>query len=139
MEGPGRLFNPAPIAAGVPISLKRAAGVTFVCTGADTFTLYSATTYNGAGSTLAAITRYYKNTSTATGAVWTDSGDIAAVDAVTIASGVVMFDVDGADLPAGSDWVIVKVGAAGLVQAIVHDLFTQQNPKNLAPLSGANS
>lgn len=139
MEGLGRLFNIAPIAAGTPISLKRAAGVTFVCTGADTFTLYSASTYNGAGSTLTAITRYYKCTSTAGGAAWTDSGDVAAVDAVTIASGAVAFYVDGADLPAGSDWAIVKVGASGLVAAVVHDLFSAQGPKALAPLSGSTS
>lgn len=140
MEGLGRLFNIAPIAAGTPISLKRAAGITFVCTGADTFTLYSSNTYNGAGTTLAAISRYYKCTSTAGGAQWTDSGDLGApVDAVTIASGALAFYVDGADLPAGSDWAIVKVGASGLVAAIVHDLFTQQGPKVLAPLSGANS
>jgi hypothetical protein len=139
MEGLGRLYNKVPIAAGVLISLKEAAGVQFTCTGADTFTVKSATAYNGSGTNLVAITRYYTNTSTAGAAAWADSGDIAATASVTIASGTVSFYIDAADLPAGASWVEVTVGASGLVQAETVDLFQQQNPKLLQPLSGASS
>jgi hypothetical protein len=140
MEALGRLFNVAPIAAGTLISLKDAAGVTFVCTGNDTFTVKSANTYNGSATALTAITRYYSNTSTAGGAAWTDSGDLAnAVSAVTIASGVVVFYIDAADLPAGAEYVEVTVAASGLVQAITHDLLPQRTPKLMRQLSGSAS
>lgn len=139
MEALGRLFNVVPIAAGTLISLKDAAGITFVCTGDDTFTVKSATGYNGSPTALTAITRTYKCTSTAGAAVWTDSGDIAAVSAVTIASGVVVFYIDSSDLPAGANYVEVSVGASGLVTAIPHDLLTQRTPANLRVLSGSAS
>lgn len=139
MEALGRLYNKVPIAAGVLISLKEAAGVQFTCTGADTFTVKSATTYNGSATNLTAITRYYTNTSTAGAAAWVDSGNVAATASVTIASGAVSFYIDAADLPAGAAWVEVAVGASGLVQAETVDLFQQQNPKYLQTLSGSAS
>lgn len=139
MEGLGRLFDIAPIAAGTLISLKDAAGISFCCTGNDTFTVNSASTYNGSTSTLTAITRYYKCSSTSGGAVWTDSGDVAAVDAVTISSGVVVFYIDAADLPSGAEYVSVTVGASGLVFALTHDLLAPRTPANLRQLSGSAS
>lgn len=138
-EGLGRLFNVAPVAAGTLISLKDAAGITFVCTGNDTFTLKSASSYNGSPTALTAITRYYKCTSTSGGAAWTDSGDVAAVSAVTISSGTLVFYVDAADLPAGAEYVEVTVAASGLVTAVPHDLLNQRQPVNLRQLSGSSS
>jgi hypothetical protein len=138
-EGLGRVYNKVPIAAGVLISLKDSAGIEFTCTGADTFTLKSAATYNGTATALTTITRYYSNTSTAGAAAWTDSGDVTAVSAVTIASGAVAFYVDSSDLPAGAEYVEVTVGASGLVQAETIDLLTQRNPKLLRVLSGSAS
>src|SRR5215469_14836054 len=131
MEALGRLYNKVPIAAGKLISLKQAAGVQFTCTGADTFTVKSATTYNGSGTNLTAITRYYTNTATDGSAAWVSSGDVAAVASVTIASGAVSFYIDAADLPAGASWVEVTVGGTGLVQAETVDLFQQQDPSRL--------
>lgn len=139
MEGLGRLFNVVPIAAGTLISLKDSAGITFVCTGADTFTVKSAATYNGSPTALTAISRYYSNTSTAGAAAWTDSGDVSPVSAVTIASGAVCFYIDASDLPAAAEYVEVTVGASGLVAAILHDLNVQRQPKNLRVLSGSTS
>jgi hypothetical protein len=140
MEGLGRLFDVAPIAAGTLISLKDAAGVTFVCTGADTFTVKSALTYNGSVTALPMISRYYSCTSTARAAAWTDSGDLVTpVSAVTIASGAVCFYVDAADLPAGAEYVEVVAAASGLVMAITQDLLVQRTPKNLRTLSGSAS
>lgn len=140
MEQLGRDFNIAPIAAGVLISLKDAAGITFVCTGDDTFTVKSAATYNGSATALAAIQRYYECTSTSGGAAWTDSGDLGSpVSAVTIASGTVAFYVDAADLPSGAEYVEVTVGASGLVTAIPGNLLAQRTPGNLRVLSGSSS
>lgn len=139
MEGLGRLFNVVPIAAGVLIPIKDTAGITFVCTGNDTFTVKSAATYNGSATALTAIGRYYENTSTAGAAAWTDSGDITPVSSVTIASGSLVFYVDESDLPAGAEYVEVAVGASGLVAAIVHDLKVQRTPSNLRVLSGSSS
>jgi hypothetical protein len=138
MEGLGRLFNVVPIAAGTLISLKDASGITFVCTGNDTFTVKSASAYNGSPTALTAITRYYTNTSTAGAAVWVDSGDVTAVSAVTIASGAVAFYIDSSDLPAGADYVEVTVAASGLVSALL-DPLVQRDPANLRVLSGSTS
>lgn len=136
MEGLGRLFNVVPIAAGKSISLKHAAGVTFVCTGGDTFTVKSQPSAGGTATALAAITRKYTSSATDGTVAWTDSGDITAVSAVTIASGMVSFYIDAADLPASASYVEVTVAATGLVMAIVHDLAIQISP-NLLPLLNA--
>jgi hypothetical protein len=137
MESLGR-FNDVPIAAGVLISMKDASGITFTCTGADTFTVKSAPTYNGSVTALPAIGRYYSNTSTNGSAAWTDSGDITPVSAVTIASGTVSFYVDESDLPAGAAYVEVAVAASGLVAARL-ELKSQRTPSNLRVLSGSTS
>jgi hypothetical protein len=139
MEALGRLWNVVPIAAGVLIPVKDTSGITFVCTGADTFTVKSAATYNGTATALAAIGRYYENTATNGSALWTDSGDITPVSAVTIASGSLVFYVDESDLPAGAQYVEVAIGASGLVAALVGDLKVQRTPANLRLLSGASS
>ena len=138
MEGLGRVVNVVPIAAGTLISLKDAAGVTFVVTGDDTFTLKSAATYNGSTSTLATITNYYTNTSTSGGAEWVAASQ-AAADNIAIASGAASFYVDASDLPAAAEYVEVTVAASGLVMAILHDLLVQRTPPNLRQLSGSSS
>lgn len=138
MEGLGRVVNVVPIAAGTLISMKDCAGITFICTGDDTFTLSSANTYNGSPSTMATITNYYTNTSTAGAAEWVAATQ-AAADNVAIASGSVSFYVDGSDLPAAAEYVEVTVGGSGKVTAILHDLLVQRTPPNLRQLSGASS
>lgn len=137
----GFTHNVVPIAAAKLISLKDSAGVTFYCTGADTFTVKTAATYNGSATTEAIISRYYESTATDGSAGWTsDSGDLATpVSSVTIASGLVAFYIDESDMPAGSAYVEVTVGTAGLVTAVVGALKVGRGPLNLRPLSGANS
>lgn len=135
MEGLGREFNVIPIAAGVGLSLKDAEGVSFVCTGADTFTITASATQGGTYATPGnIITRKQTNTSTAGAAKWVNATQSAS-NAVTIASGAVLFYVDAADLPAADCYVKVSVGASGLVQAIVHDLQIQRDPANLPALA----
>ncbi len=134
MEGLGRLFNVVPIAAGKSVSLKDASGVTFICTGADTFTVQSQLVAGGTATDLAVITGYHTNTATDGTAKWADASQSAAA-AVTIAGGTAGFFIAAADLPAGAGYVEVTPGAAGLVTAIVHDLLTQRDPANLAALN----
>jgi hypothetical protein len=138
MEGLGRVVNVVPIAAGTLLSLKDAAGVTFVVTGNDTFTLKSAATYNGSTTALATITNYYTNTSTSGGADWVAASQ-AAASTVVITSGAASFYVDASDLPAAAEYVEVSVAASGLVYAIFHDLLVQRTPPNLRQLSGSSS
>ncbi len=145
MEGLGRLFNVVPIAAGVLVSMKNAAGITFVCsatTDPETFTVKTADTYDGSVTALTAITRYYTNTSQAGGAQWADSGDITAVDDVVVAAGdTVAFYIDAADLPAGAEYIEVAVtgSGTGVAAAITHDLLMERDPANLPALAGSTS
>lgn len=138
-EALGRLINPVPVAAGLLVSLKNAAGISFVCTGDDTFTVKWAATYNGTATALPAISRYYTQAGTGGAAAWTDSGDITAVSAVTIAAGTVVFYIGADDLPAGAEYVEVTVAASGLVAAITHDMAVQRSPGKLPALTGSGS
>ncbi len=134
LEQIGRAFNIVPIAAGKALSLKDAEGVTFVCTGADTFTLTSSATFGGSyASPGNIITRKLTNTATDGTAKWVNATQSAS-NAVTIASGAVAFYIDGADLPAGNAYVKVSVAASGLVIAVLGDLLVQRDPANLAAI-----
>ena len=135
IEALGRAFNVVPIAAGVALSMKDCSGVTFVCTGNDTFTITVASTFGGSYATPGnIITHKYTNTATDGTAAWVKATQSAS-NAVTIASGTVSFDVLGAMLPDPKCYVKVSVGASGLVTAILHDLAVQRNPANLAKVS----
>lgn len=134
LEQIGRVFNLVPIAAGKALSLKDAEGVTFVCTGADTFTLTSSATFGGSYATPGnIITRKLTNTATDGTAKWVNATQ-AGSNAVTIASGAVAFYIDGADLPAGNAYVKVSAAASGLVIAVLGDLAVQRDPANLAAI-----
>ena len=150
MEGLGRLFNVMPIAAGVAINMQVGSGITFVCTGDDTFTLTVATTF--AGSYVAPPTttigggmiHNYYITTTAGTAAWTKTtlASGSYVNAVTIASGVVAFAVYGIDMAAFGagdttfyQYIKCTQGVSGLVTAIPHDLVHQRGPANLTILS----
>ena len=135
IEGLGRVINCVPIAAGAGLSMKDCQGITFICTGADTFTITSASTFGGTYATPGnIITRKQTNTSTSGTAKWVEATQSAS-NAVTIASGAVAFYVDANDLPSGNTYVKVSVAASGLVTAILHDLQVQRDPANLAAVS----
>jgi len=84
-----------PIAASVGLSLRNAAGVLFVCTGNDTFSLTESATFGGsyASTSWTPITRKYTNTATNGTAAWVRATQAAAA-AVTISSGTVAFWLD---------------------------------------------
>jgi hypothetical protein len=101
MEGLGKDFNIVPIAAGAGLSLRDAGGVTFVCTGNDTFTLTVSDTFGGSYATPGnIITKKITNTSTNGTAAWVTATQSAS-NAVTISSGSVAFYVSGDSLPDG--------------------------------------
>lgn len=135
IEGLGRAFNVVPIAAGVALSMKECSGITFICTGNDTFTITAANSFGGSyASPGNIITRKYTCTATDGTAAWVKATQ-AASNAVTISSGTVAFDVLGTMLPDPKNYVKVSVGASGLVMAVLHDLTVQRGPANLAKVS----
>lgn len=132
MEGLGRLFNVVPIAAGAGLSIKDCSGITFICTGNDTFTITVATTFAGSYATPGnIITRKQTNTSTAGTAAWVAATQSAS-NAVTISSGTVAFYVSASSLPDAKCYVKCTASSAGLVKAILHDLVVQRSAPNLA-------
>lgn len=137
MEGLGRVFNVVPIAAGQGISLKNASAVTFICSGNDTFTLTSATTFGGSYTSPGnIITAKYTNTATNGTGAWSARTSQTASNAVTISSGLVVVTIGQAQLPDPAAYVKMSVGSAGLVVAILHDLKVKRAPNNL-PILGA--
>jgi hypothetical protein len=134
-EALGRHLNIVPIAATVGLSLKNAGGVTFVCTGNDTFTVTCASTFAGTYATPGnIITRKFTNTATNGTAAWVEATQTAS-NAVTISSGSVAFFIGEDMLPDGKTYVKVTIGASGLVAAVFTALKAQRSPANLAALS----
>ena len=135
MEALGRLVDVVTVAAGKSVSLKNAAGVTFICSASavsTSFTVNSQVTAGGSATALPAVTRYYTRTAHDGSVAWSDSGDIAAISNVPVANGSeVAFYVDAADLPAGAAYVEVVVTGTGTAIAVLSDLASQQNPKYL--------
>jgi hypothetical protein len=135
MEALGRLVNVVPIAAGVALSMKNCSGITFICTGNDTFTLTVADAFAGSYATPGnVLVRKQTNTATNGTAAWVQATQ-AASNAVTIASGTVAFYLDGNSLPDTKTYVKCTASSAGLVTAILHDLRAQRNPANLPIVS----
>lgn len=132
MEGLGRAFNVVPIAAGAALSMRDCGGITFVCTGNDTFTLTCSDSFGGSYATPGnTLTKKITNSATNGTAAWATASQSAA-NAVTISSGTVAFYVSGDSLPDGKAYVKVSAGASGLVTAIMHDLTVQRKADNLA-------
>lgn len=135
IEGLGYKYNVVPIAAGVALSMRDCSGITFICTGNDTFTITVASSFAGSYATPGnIITHKYTCTATDGTAAWVKATQ-AASNAVTIASGTVSFDVLGTMLPDPKNYVKVSVGGSGLVMAVLHDLTVQRGPANLAKVS----
>ena len=134
MEALGRLFDVVPVAASAPLNMRTSSayGITFVCTGDDTFTVEAGATHGGSFTALAGIRRYYTRSATDGSVAWADSGDLASlVSEVTIASGAVCFYVGVDYMPAGAYYLQVVPGGSGLVMAILHDLRVQRTPSSL--------
>lgn len=136
MEALGRTINVAPIVDGVGISLKSAEAVTFVCTGADTYTITVADALAGSYATPGAIiSTYYQAAATNGTAAWTKITQAASNAVVQASAYTTVITVHATSLPDGKTHVKCTSTASGLVTAIVHDLHVQRTPANLPILS----
>lgn len=131
MYGLGRVSNVIPIAAGAGFKFRGASGVMFVCTGNDTFTVTVASSFAGSYASPGNIITK-KSTCTATNgtAAWVDATQSAS-NAVTIASGTVVFHVLTSQISDPNNYIKCSVGASGLVSAYLYDLTVQRRPGNL--------
>jgi len=141
MEGLGRVLNVVPIASAKAISMKQCSGVTFVCTGADTFSLTIATTFGGtyrAGSFFTPnwtpLNHVYRSSATDGTAAWTRLAVTAADNTGAMSAGTTVIELFGSQLPDTYCYVKCTAAATGLVAAIVHDLTVARKPANLALL-----
>ncbi|GHH30241.1 hypothetical protein [Streptomyces rubradiris] len=135
MEALGRLFNIVPTADAVEVSLTGASAVTFVCVGADTYTIQQAKDAAGTGATnLPVIDHYYANGNVDGAGTWTRTAVSPVGAAVTIALGCAVIHVPVAALDDGFDYIRCSSTAGGLVTAIVHDLTVQRAPDLLPAL-----
>lgn len=132
MEGLGKAFNVVPIAAGVAVSMKQCSAITFVCTGADTFTLTAASTFGGSYATPGNVIDHYYQAAATNGTAAFTKITQAASNAVTQASAyTTVITVRGTSLPDPKCYVKLTASGAGLVAAILHDLTVQRTPANL--------
>src|SRR6266576_2064122 len=119
----GRSFNIVPIAAGVALSMRDCSGITFICTGNDTFTITTSATFGGSYATPGAIiTKKQTNTATNGTAAWVSATQTAA-NTVVISSGSVAFFVPGTSLADPLAYIKCTQSSAGLVTAILGDLL----------------
>lgn len=132
-DGLGRVFNIIPTADGVEVNLRDAGAVTFVCVGADTYTLQESVGAAGTPQDLPIVERVYANANADGSTAWTAS-DQAASEDVVVSAGVKAFTIRADELTDGYTHVDVTGAATGLVVAIVHDLHTQRKPSNLPAL-----
>ena len=144
MKALGRIMNIIGFASGIHVSLKDAAGVTFVCYengGAQNIDIKESKA--GADeAVLAVVTELFASegiggvhtleTTDANGAL--GSGDAAIVKKDTAPFDTAIFYIGEDELSDDFDSVEVTVNG-GTVTAIVHDLSIQRAPENL-PLSG---
>jgi hypothetical protein len=134
MEGLGRLFNLVPTADAVEVNLRDAGGVTFVCVGADTYTIQESTSSAGAGAQdLLAWDHWFTNTGAVGATAWVEASDATPAAAAIIAANAAIY-VSATELSDGFDFIQCNSAAGGLVIAIVHDLVVQRNPANLPAL-----
>lgn len=130
-EGLGRLFNVVPTGDAIEVNLKNAAGVTFICVGADTYTIQESTSAAGAGAQdLLAWDHWFTNAGALGATAWVEASDSTPAAAAVIAANAAVY-VDATELSAGFDFVQCNSAAGGLVIVILHDLTVQRNPANL--------
>lgn len=137
-EALGRLINVEYPADDVYISLKDAAGVTFIgheVDGATQFTLTYAADAAGTGAvTPDKISYYYGKSSDVSGGVWHRTAVSPASETFTAADGtedLVAVYVNAAGCPDGKPYVKLTADGSGTVMAILHDLAYQRAPQNL--------
>lgn len=136
MRALGRVFDVVPIASGKYISMKNASGVTFVCTGADTFTVREAQSAAGLNvqNIPSVITQYYQQAGTDGTNGWTVQTQAGAAAVIQAGAYTTVIEVFGSMMDDGFPYVYCHAASAGLVTAVLHDLTVQRYPSNLATL-----
>lgn len=136
MEGLGRVLDVIPIAAGQAFKFRGCSAVTFVCTGADTFTLTASSSFGGSYATPGnVLTHYYQRADTNGTHAWTRQTQAASNAVVQSNAGyTTVFEVLTSQLSDPNDYIKVSAGSSGLVTAILHDLTVQRRPSNLEVL-----
>lgn len=136
-EGLGRLYNVIQPASGTYVSLRDAAGVTFIgfeVDGATQFQLTFAADAAGTGAvTPSVIDHFYGRSADQSSGVWhkTTMAAGSLVTAADVTEDEVAIEVSAAMCPDGKPWVKLTADGAGVVTAILHDLAYQRTPANL--------
>jgi hypothetical protein len=131
----GRLNIPVPIASGVALNLRDYAGVQFVCTGADTFTITTSVTFGGSYATPGAIIdHYYQAAATNGTAAFTRVAQALSNAVVQASAYTTVIEVLNPMLP-GLVYIKCTASAAGLVMANLHSLDRARKPANMAIVS----
>jgi hypothetical protein len=133
MEGLGRLVDVVPIAAGQAFKMRGASAVLFVCTGADTFTVTTSSSFGGSYATPGnVLTHFYQRADTNATHAWTAQSQAASNAVVQANAGyTTAFEVLTSMFTDPEAYIKVSVASGGLVTAILHDLTVQRLPQNL--------
>jgi hypothetical protein len=137
-EALGRLVNVSYPANADYISLRDAAGITFVgyeVDGATVFTItFSSDNAGTATSTPAVLDHYYGSSLDQSNGKWHKTAVSPASNTFTAADvteDLVVIEVPATSAPDGYPWVKCTADGSGIVFAIVHDLDYQRAPANL--------
>jgi hypothetical protein len=136
-EALGRLINAVYPADDVYVSLKDAAGVTFLAFEAgtaSTVTITFAADAAGTGAvTPAVIDHFYGRTNATSAGVWHRTAMTAGAIVTKSASGedLVAIEVLAAMCPDGKPYVKATINGSGIAMAVLHDLAYQRAPQNL--------
>jgi hypothetical protein len=133
MEGLGRLFNVVPIIADTAIKFGDAAAITFIGTGADTWTITTGATSAAATDPGDILDHYYWCDAGTAGTVAWAKVALAAASNTTgaVGAGTIAICVHEAMIPDTHKYVKCTSSAGGLALAILHDLKVQRKPSNL--------
>lgn len=143
-EALGRLYNVVQPASGTYVSLRDAAGVTFIgfeVDGATQFTITFASDASGTGAVTPDVVDHYygKSNDTASG-VWHRTAVSPASETITAADATedtVAIEISAMKCPDGKGWVKCTSDGSGVVVAILHDLGVQRAPQNLRSVTVA--
>jgi hypothetical protein len=136
MEGLGRVFDVVPIAAGQILKMRNASSVTFVCTGADTFTVTVGTSHAAAATDPGnIINHYYQRADTNGTNAWTKQTQAADNAVIQASADTTVFTVFTSQFSDPNKYIKCTPSASGLVMAIFHDLVVQRAPANLEILN----
>lgn len=136
MEALGRLIDQIPIAAGQAMKFRGASGITFFCTGNDTFTITVSSTFGGSYATPGnIINHFYQRADTNGTHAWTRQTQALSNAVVQANAGyTTAIEVLTSMIADPNAYIKVSAGGSGLVSAVLHDLTTQRKPANLEVL-----